>query len=109
MSVTRAPREFIMHPMALIMSGLWCFGLLCFGIIVFSMMVGCFIFALSFWSPSCVASKGGSVCSSCVVVVSMCISALKSFTGLLPRSILKIGHLPPFCVWMRSCSSLSVL
>ena len=68
---TRAPREFMLYPMALMMSGLWCFGLLCFGSIVLGMMVGCFIAALSFWSPSCAASVDCNLWSSCVVVVSM--------------------------------------
>ena len=55
-SATRAPLDFMMYPMALMMSGLCCFGLMCFGRIVLGIMVGCLIFALSFWSPSCVAS-----------------------------------------------------
>ena len=108
-SATRAPREFMRCPMALMMSGLWCFGLLCFGRIVLGMIVGCFMFALSFWSPSCVASMDCNVWSSCVVVVSMCSCALKFFVGLFPRSILRIGHLPPLCAWRRSCGSLNVL
>ncbi len=29
-SATRAPLAFMMYPMALVMSVLWCFGLLCF-------------------------------------------------------------------------------
>ena len=99
----------MLYPMALMMSGLWCFGLLCFGNIVLGMTVGCFKFALSFWSPSCAASVDCNVWSSCVVVVSMCVCALKSFTCLFPRSMLRIGHLPPLCVWRRSCSSLNVL
>jgi hypothetical protein len=49
------------------------------------------------------------VWSSCVVVVSMCICALKYFIDFFPRSMLRIGHLPPLCVWRRSCSSLNVL
>ena len=73
------------------------------------MMVGCLIFALSIWSPSCVASIDCSVWSSCVVIVSNSVSALKSFTGLFPRLLLRIGHLPPLCVWRSSCSSLNVL
>ena len=97
-SATRAPREFLLYPMALMMSGLWCFGFLCFGRIMLGMMVECFIFALSGWSPSCVASMECYVWSSCVVVVSMRVCALKSFIGLLPRSMPKIGHLPPLCV-----------
>jgi hypothetical protein len=108
-SATRAPFELMMYAMALMMSGLWCFVLLSFGIIVVGMMVGCFIFALSFWSPSYVDSMDCNVWSLCVVVVSMCVCALKSFTGLSPRSILRIGHLPPLCVWRRSYSSLKVL
>ena len=108
-SATRAPLEFMLHPMALMMSGLWCFGLLCFGRIVLGMMVGCVIFALSFWSPSCVPYMDCNVWSSCVVVVSMCVCALKSFIGLFPRSMLRIGHQPPLCVWRISCSSLNVL
>ena len=78
-STTRAPREFMMYPMALMMSGLWCFGLLCFGRIVVGMMVGWFIFALSFWSPSFLASMDCNEWSYCVVVVSMCICALMSW------------------------------
>jgi hypothetical protein len=95
--------------MALMMSGLWCFGLLCFGRIVVGMIVGWFIFALSFWSPSCVAYMDCSVRSTCVVVVPMFMCALQSFTALFPRSMLRIGHLPPLCVWRRSCSSLNML
>jgi len=49
---TKAPREFMMYPTALMMSGLWCYGLLCFGRNVLGIIVGCFMFALSFWSPS---------------------------------------------------------
>ena len=64
---------------------------------------------LSFLSPSCVASMDYSVWSSCVVVVSMCICVLKSLTGLFPRSMLRIGHLPPLRVSRRSCRSLNVL
>ncbi len=47
-SATRAPREFMLYPMALMMFGLWCCGLLCFGSIVLDMMVRCLMFALSF-------------------------------------------------------------
>ena len=47
--------------------------------------------------------------SSCVVVVSKRVCVLKSFTGLFHRSMMRIGHLPPLCVWMSSCSSLNVL
>jgi len=107
-STTQAPLEFMLYPMALKMSGLWCFGLLIFGRISLGMMVGCVMFALSFWSP-CVASMDCNVWSSRVLVVSMRVCALKSFTGLFPRSMLRIGHLPPLCVWRRSCSSLNVL
>jgi hypothetical protein len=41
-SATRAPLEFMMYPMALMMSGLWCFGLLCVERMLLGMMVGCF-------------------------------------------------------------------
>ena len=108
-SLTRAHRESVMYPMALMMSGLLCFGLLCFGRIVLGITVGCLMFALSFWSPSCVASMDCNVWSSCLVIVSMCVCALKSFTGLFPRFMLRIDHLPPLCAWRRSCSSLHVL
>ncbi len=73
------------------------------------MMVGrCFV-ALSFWKPSCVASMACNAWYYCVVFISMCICVLKSLTGLLPNSMLKIGHLPPLCVSRRSCRSLNVL
>ncbi len=55
------------------------------------MMMGWFIVALSFLSPSCVASMDCNVWSSCGVVVSMCIRVLKSLTGLLPKSMLRIA------------------
>ncbi len=29
---TKCPSEFLLYPMALMMSGLWCFGLLCLGV-----------------------------------------------------------------------------
>jgi len=101
-SATRAPLEFIMYPMALMMSGLWCFGLFCFGRIVLGMMVRCFIFILTFWNPSYVASIYCSVWAPCVMIVSKSVRVLKSFTGLFPRSMLRIGHLPPLCVWRSS-------
>ena len=64
---------------------------------------------LSFWSPSCVASIDCSVWSSCMVIVSSRVCVLKSFTGLFPRSMLRINHLPPLCVWMSSWRSLNVM
>ena len=45
---TRRPCEFLMYPMALVMSSLWCFGLLWFGNLFSGIMVGCFIVSLSF-------------------------------------------------------------
>ena len=92
----------MVYPIALMMSGLLCVGLLCFGRIVLGMMVGCFMFALSVLRPSRVASMDCNVWSSGVVVVSIFVSALKSFTGLFTKSMLRIGHLPPLCVWRRS-------
>ncbi len=56
-------------------------------------MVGWFIAALSFLRPSCVASRDYREWSSCKVVVSMCICVLESLADLLPRSMLRIGHL----------------
>ena len=91
------------------MSGLWCFGLLCVGRMLLGMMVGCFVCFLSFWSPSSVASSACSVWLSCVLIVSISVCDLKSLTGLFPRSMLIIGHLPLFCVWRSSCRSLNVL
>ena len=73
------------------------------------MMVGCFVCFLSFWSPSSVASSTYSAWSSCVLIVSISVCDLKSLTGLFPRSMLRIGHLPPFCVWRSSCRSLNGL
>ena len=63
-SATKTPSVFMMYPMALMMSGLWCFGLLCFGRMLVGMMVGCFECFLSFCSPSSVASSVCSVWSS---------------------------------------------
>ena len=60
-SATKAPREFMMYPMALMMSGLCCVGLLCFWRIVLGMIVGCVMFALTFWRPSRVASMDCNV------------------------------------------------
>ncbi len=95
--------------MALMVSGLWCVGLLCFGRILLGMMIGCFECILSFWSPSCVASFDCSAWSSCVLIVYNSVCVLKSFTGLFPSSMLRIGHLPPLCVWRSSWRSLNVL
>jgi len=108
-SATRVPLEFIMYPMALMMSGLWCFGLLCLGRILLGMMVGYVVFNLSFRIPSCVASIECRVWSSCVVIVSKSVCVFKFFTGLFSKSTLRIGHLPPLCVWRSSCNSLNVL
>ena len=55
------------------------------------------------------ASIDCNVWSSCVVIVSESVCVLKSFTSLFPRSMLRIGHLPPLCVWRSSCSSLNVI
>jgi hypothetical protein len=109
MSTARTPREFILYPTALMMSGLWCFGLLCFDRIMVGRMVEWFVFALSFWSPSSVASMDCYEWSSCMVVISTCICDLKSFTGLFPRYMLRIGHLPPLRVWRSTYNSLNVL
>jgi hypothetical protein len=49
------------------------------------------------------------VWSSCGVVVSSFVCALKSFTGLLPKSMLRIGNLPPLWVPGGSWRSLNVL
>jgi hypothetical protein len=73
------------------------------------MMVGCVVCILSFCSPSCVASSDCSVWSSCVLIVYSSVCVLKSFTGLFPKSILRIGHLPPLCDWRSSWRSLNVL
>ena len=47
-SSTSCPCEFLLYPMALRMSALWCFGLLCFGSVFSGIMVGCFFVSLSF-------------------------------------------------------------
>ncbi len=109
-STTRCPCEFLMYPMALMISGLWCFVFLCFGSINSGIMVGCFIVSLSFCRPSCVACSVCSVWSSCGVVVSSCVCALKSFTGLLPKTMLRIGQLPPLWVprWCWRCLNVSL-
>ena len=101
--------SFFLYPMALMMLGLWCFGLLCFGSMFSGILVGCFIVSLSFCRLSCVACDVYSVWSYCSVVVSSFICALKSFIGLLPRSIRRIRHQPPLWVPRRSWRSLNVL
>ncbi len=73
------------------------------------MIVGCCEVSLSFCSPSLLASRDFSDESFCGVVISILVCALKSFTVLLPRSILIIGHRPPLCFSSCSCSSLDVL
>ena len=109
-SSTRRPCEFLMYPVALITSsGLRCFGLLCFGSMFSGTVVGCFIVSLSFCRPSCVSCNVYSVWSSCGVVVSSFVFALKSFTGLLPKSMLRIGHLPMLWVPRKPWRSLNVL
>ena len=55
------------------------------------------------------ASSAWSLWSSCVFIVSNSVCVLESFTGLFPRSMLRIGHLPPFCVWRSAWRSLNVL
>ena len=98
-----------MYPMALMISGLWCWGLLCLGRRSVVIMVGCCVFALSFCSPSWAASRACNVVSSCGVVISIFIWILKSLMVLFPKSMLNIGHLPPLCFSSCSCSSLNVL
>ena len=108
-SSTRSPCEFLMYPMALMMSSLWSFGLLCFGRMFSEIMVWCFIVSLSFCRPSCVACSVCSVWISCGVVVSSVVCALKSFTGLLSKYMLRIGHLSPLWVPRRSWRSLNAI
>ena len=72
-------------------------------------MVGCCVFALSFCSPSWVASMACCVVSSCGVVISIFIWVLKSLMVLFPRSMLTIGHLTSLCFPSCSCSSVNVL
>ena len=55
------------------------------------------------------ASIDCRVWSSCVMIVSKSVCVLKSFTGLFPKSMQRIGHLPPLCVWRSSCNSLNGL
>ena len=47
-SSTISSCEFLLYPMALMMSGVQCFGLLWFGNRVLGIMVGCFVVALLF-------------------------------------------------------------
>ena len=108
-SFTSCPFEFYLYPKALMMSSLWCCGLLCFASMFSGIMVGCFFVSLSFCRPSCVACGACSVWSFCGSVVSSFACALKCYSGLFPRSILRIGHLPPLCVPRRSCRSLNVI
>jgi hypothetical protein len=72
-------------------------------------MVGCCVFTLSFCSPSWVASRAYNVVSTCGVVISIFIWALNSLMVLFPRSMLTIGHLPSFCFFSCSWSSLNVM
>ena len=95
-SSTSCALEFLLYPMALMMSGLWCFGLLCFGSMFSGIMVGCFIVSLSFCRPSCVACSVCSVWSSCGVVVSSFVCALTSFTGMLLGSHSGLAILPRY-------------
>jgi hypothetical protein len=94
-SSTRVPKGFSLYPMALMMSSLCYFGLFCFGRNLMGIMVGWLIVSLSFCSPSCVGSVNCRKWSYCRLVFSLCVCDLKSFTGFLPRSVLRIGHLPP--------------
>ncbi len=55
------------------------------------------------------ASMDCNVWSTYVVFVSMRICVLKSLTGVFPRSMLRIGHMPPLWVSRRSCKSFNVL
>ena len=55
------------------------------------------------------ASIDCSEWSACVVIVSKSVCVLKYFTGLFPRSMLRIGQLPSLCVWRISWSSVNVL
>ena len=109
-SSTNCPLVFLVYPMALMMSGLWCWGLLCLGRRSVGIMVGCRVFALSFCSPSWVASRACNVVSSCGVVISIFIWVYFSFMFLFPsRSMLTISHLPPLRFSSCSSSSLNVL
>ena len=66
------------------------------------------VFGLSFWSPS---SSGWRICGRCIVVSSVVsgMSVVKSFMGVLPRSMPIIGHLPPFVFCRSLCRSRKVL
>ncbi len=108
-SSTRVPREFSLYPMALMMSGLCYLVFFCFGRNLMGIMVGWLIASLSFCSPSSVGSMDCREWSYYRLVFYVCVCDLKSFTGFLPRSVLRIGHLPPIWVSRRSCRILKVL
>ena len=54
-SSASCPWEFLMYPIVLMMSSLWCCVLLCFGSRLVGMIVGCCVVVLSFCKPSFVA------------------------------------------------------
>ena len=71
-STANCPCEFLVYPMALMMSSSWCCGILCRGSSLVEIMVGCCVLLLSFCSPSWVASRACNVVSACNVVISIC-------------------------------------
>jgi hypothetical protein len=115
------PREFLLYPMALRISCLWWWlqkyqpvscpntNNLCFGRRLVFIIIRCHVVALSFCIPSWVSSRVCRVWSSCGLVTSICVCDLQSLVGLLPRSMLMIGHLHLLWLSSRSWKSLNVL
>ncbi len=94
-SSTSCPLEFLLYPMNVMMSGLWCCGLLCFGSRLIGIVVGYSVVILLCCSSSWVASRACRVWSACGVLISISVCVFKSLMGFSPKSKLTIGHLQP--------------
>jgi hypothetical protein len=91
------------------MCGLCSCGRLCVGSSRVGIMVGCCVVILSSYNHSRVESRACKVWSSCGVVASAYVCFLKSLTVCIPKSMLKIGHLPPLWLSNIPWRSLNVL
>ena len=97
------------NPMARTMSGLWCCGLLRSGsrwrVMIDGVLSQCF--SLCRLSSLCVCPSRSA--SNCDREASIWVCNLKSRTGVVPRSTLRISHRPPLACCSKSLNSAKVL
>jgi hypothetical protein len=109
LSIWRWPLGSVYKLIYRIMSGIWCVGL-CSAGSMYPGMMGCALCSLSSCNPSYCGFEMSSELGSMSMSSSFCVRGVpKSIIGWVPRSSLRVGHLPS--LMSRSCCwrSLNVL